>query len=49
MKLAKLYPSHEDYVAKMQAATDRTVAAGFLLPPDAEELMILARASSVGG
>jgi Alpha/beta hydrolase domain len=46
--LAQLYPSHDDYVTKMQAATDRTVAAGFLLPHDAEELMTLARASSVG-
>jgi Alpha/beta hydrolase domain len=49
VKLAQLYPSHEDYVAKMQAGTDGTVAAGFLLPPDADELMTLARASSVGG
>jgi hypothetical protein len=32
----------------MQAATDRTVAAGFLLPNDADELMTLARASSIG-
>jgi hypothetical protein len=48
VKLAGLYPTHEGYVAQMQAATERTVAAGFLLPPDAEELMMLARASSVG-
>jgi hypothetical protein len=46
--LAQLYPSHDDYVTKMRAATDQTVAAGFLLPHDAEELMTLARASSVG-
>jgi hypothetical protein len=46
--LSGLYPSHEDYVTRMQAATDRTVAAGFLLPNDAEELMTLARASSIG-
>jgi hypothetical protein len=32
----------------MQTATDRTVAAGFLLPSDPDELMTLARASSVG-
>jgi hypothetical protein len=32
----------------MRAATDRALAAGFLLPHDAEELMTLARASSVG-
>jgi hypothetical protein len=48
LTLAQLYPSHDDYVTKMQAATDRAVAAGFLLPHDAEELMTLARASSVG-
>jgi Alpha/beta hydrolase domain len=48
VKLAQLYPSHEDYVARMQAATDRTIAAGFLLQPDAEELMTLARGSSIG-
>jgi hypothetical protein len=35
-------------VARMQAATDRTIAAGFLLQPDAEELMTLARGSSIG-
>lgn len=48
LTLAQLYPSHDDYVTKMQAATDRAVAAGFLLPHDAEELMTLAGASSVG-
>jgi hypothetical protein len=48
VKLSQLYPTHDDYVTKMQEATDRTVAAGFLLPHDAEELMSLARASSVG-
>jgi hypothetical protein len=48
VKLAGLYPTHEGYVAQMQAATERTVAAGLLLPPDAKELMTLARASSVG-
>ena len=46
--LAQLYPSHDDYVEKMQAATDRAVSAGFLLPNDAAELMTLARASMVG-
>jgi alpha/beta hydrolase family protein len=46
--LAQLYPSHDDYVTKMQAATDRAMAAGFLLAPDGGELMTLARASSIG-
>lgn len=48
MKLSRLYSSHDDYVTKMQTATNPTVAAGFLLPPDADELMTLTRASSVG-
>jgi Alpha/beta hydrolase domain len=48
LTIAQLYPSHDGYVTKMQAATERAVAAGFLLPHDAEELMTLARASSVG-
>lgn len=47
--LAELYPNHDDYVAKMQAATDRAVAAGFLLPRDAQELMGLADRSTIGG
>ena len=48
LTLAQLYATHDDYVAKMQVATDRTVAAGFLLARDADELMTLARASSIG-
>jgi hypothetical protein len=46
--LGTLYPSHDTYVDAMQAATDAAVAAGFLLPPDAEELMDRARASTIG-
>ena len=38
-ELARRYPTHADYVCRMQAATDRAVADGFLLPPDAEDLM----------
>lgn len=38
-ELLQRYPSHADYLARMQAATDATVAAGYLLPEDAAELM----------
>lgn len=45
--LRALYPTHDDYVAKMQAATDRAVAAGILLPEDAADLMQRAQASLI--
>jgi hypothetical protein len=45
--LAQLYPNHQDYVAKMQAATDAAVAERWMLPGDAEELMTKARASKI--
>ena len=38
-QIAALYPTHADYFCKMKAAAARTVAAGFLLPADADELM----------
>jgi hypothetical protein len=47
-KMAALYPTHDDYVAKMQAAVDDAVNGGRMLAIDGEELMDLARASSVG-
>lgn len=46
--LSTLYPTHADYVAKMQAAADRAVAAGWLLAKDAADLMALAERSSIG-
>lgn len=49
VRLSMLYPSHDDYVAKMQDATDSAVDAGYLLPVDAAELMALATRSSIGG
>ncbi len=39
LELLQRYPSHADYRCQMQAATQRTVAAGFLLPADAQELL----------
>jgi Alpha/beta hydrolase domain len=46
-KLASLYPTHADYVAKMQAATDNAVATGIMLPEDATKLMGLVAASTI--
>jgi hypothetical protein len=37
--LQRLYHSHDDYVAKMQAATDAAVAKQYILPEDAADLM----------
>ncbi|MBV8297434.1 MAG: hypothetical protein JO085_11390 [Acidimicrobiia bacterium] len=45
--LAQLYPTHQDYVADMQAATDAAVAKGLLLPNDAADLMARARGSAI--
>jgi len=46
--LASLYPTHADYVAKFNKATDRAVKAGFILAPDAKNLKAAAAASNVG-
>jgi hypothetical protein len=37
--LTALYPSHEDYVAKMRTATDAAIAGGFMLAADRDEWM----------
>ena len=47
-KLGSLYPTHADYVAKFNKATDRAVKAGFILAPDAKNLKAAAVASNVG-
>jgi Alpha/beta hydrolase domain len=36
--LQQLYPTHDDYVAKVKGSADAAVKAGFLLPPDAQEI-----------
>lgn len=46
-KLASLYPTHEDYVSKLGAATEQAVSVGILLPEDAATLMRLAESSSI--
>lgn len=39
LELMALYPTHSDYYCKMQEATRKSVAEGFLLPEDAQELL----------
>ena len=46
--LRGLYPTRADYVAKMRAATDRALAAGYLLPEDATDLMARAERAFLG-
>jgi hypothetical protein len=48
-KLAALYPSHTDFVQKWAGATVTGVAAGFIRPADAAELIAAAGKSAIGG
>jgi len=48
-RLASLYPSHQDYVAKFSRATDALQRGGFLLPYDAREAKQEARRTPVTG
>jgi len=45
--LAALYPTHDDYVQKFDAATDKAVKAGFMLAPEAKNWKAAARQLSV--
>ncbi|WP_329282102.1 alpha/beta hydrolase domain-containing protein [Streptomyces sp. NBC_01451] len=47
-KLAALYPRHASFVAKWSAATAQGVAAGFIRPADAAELVRAATQSGIG-
>jgi hypothetical protein len=47
-KLATLYPDHNAYVSAFDAAADRAVQAGFILPPDGDLMKAAAAASDVG-
>jgi hypothetical protein len=47
--LAERYPTHEDYVDRVQAATGRAVRHGHLRARDAGYLLARARSSPVGG
>ena len=46
--LAKLYPTHDVYVAKVTASANQAVADGFMLQEDAQTLIDEANASSIG-
>jgi hypothetical protein len=46
--LASLYPTHADYVAKFDAAAERTLRAGFFRPADVKNLKAAAAASPIG-
>jgi hypothetical protein len=48
-QLAQLYPNHEAFVKKWDAATAAEVREGYLLEPDAHTLDKVAAASTVGG
>jgi Alpha/beta hydrolase domain len=47
LSLEERYGSHEGYVAAVRKATERALAAGFLLQPDAEKLVRQAESSKV--
>ncbi len=46
--LASLYPDHETYVSAVNEATDRAVAAGFILEPDGQLIKSAAAESEIG-
>jgi hypothetical protein len=45
--LQRLYPTHADYVAKVKTAAAAAVKAGFLLTPDADEIVRTAESAPV--
>ena len=47
-KLDSLYPTHDDYVAKVTASANKAVADGFMLAEDAQEAIDTAKASIYG-
>ncbi|GAA4072584.1 alpha/beta hydrolase domain-containing protein [Actinomadura miaoliensis] len=47
--LTRLYPTHDDYVTKVRAATQASVNAGHLLPEDATTIVTAAQNSDIGG
>jgi hypothetical protein len=46
--LAVLYPDHDTYVAEYSAATEAAVDAGFILRPEADEMIATAQQSAIG-
>jgi predicted lipoprotein with Yx(FWY)xxD motif len=45
--LARLYPTHDDYVAKVTASVQKAVGDGFILPEDGERLTADAKSSTI--
>jgi hypothetical protein len=46
--LARLYPDHDSYVAAYTASTEAAVDAGFILRPEADEMIATAEQSTIG-
>jgi hypothetical protein len=46
-QLQKLYPTHDDYVAKVSKSLDASVASGLMLPQDAKDLLEEARMAKI--
>ena len=44
----ELYPTHEAYLDTYRTALDATVAAGFILPPEADAMLAEAASGTVG-
>jgi hypothetical protein len=47
-KLARLYPTHDSYVSAFTASAEAAVDAGFLLRPEADEMIAEAQQSAIG-
>jgi hypothetical protein len=46
--IAKLYPTHEAYVAKVKAVTEKNLKSGYILKPEADETIAAAEHSTIG-
>ena len=46
--LARLYPDHDSYVAKFTASAEAAVDAGFILRPEADDMIATAQQSAIG-
>jgi hypothetical protein len=47
-KLASRYPTHDAYVAAVRAVTEKNVAAGYILRPDADATIATAQQAAIG-
>jgi len=47
-RLAKLYPSHQTYVAQVKEVTMKNLSAGYVLRPDADATIEAAEHSNIG-